>query len=47
MDEAEKKAYEMKVGAFNYSDAILAKLQEKISDINGIIEDNRQELKRM
>lgn len=47
IDEAEKKANEMKIGAYNYSDEILSKLQEKINEINGIIEQNRDVLKNM
>jgi cell division septum initiation protein DivIVA len=45
--EAERKANEMKMGAYNYSDEILSKLQEKIREINGIIEQNREVLKNM
>ncbi len=45
--EAERKATEMKIGAYNYSDEILSKLQEKIREINGIIEQNRDVLKNM
>ncbi|WP_326909242.1 ATPase [Sedimentibacter sp. MB31-C6] len=45
IQEAEEKANEMKLSAFNYSDEILSKLQEKIRDINNIIEDNREALK--
>jgi hypothetical protein len=37
----------MKVGAYNYSDEILSKLQDKIKEINNIIEDNREVLKKM
>ena len=45
IEEAERKANDMKVGAYNYSDEILSKLQEKIREINGIIEQNREVLK--
>jgi len=45
--EAERKATEMKIGAYNYSDEILSKLQEKIREINSIIEQNRDVLKNM
>lgn len=44
---AEQKANEMKAGAYDYSDEILSKLQEKIREINNIIEDNREVLKKM
>ena len=44
---AEQKANEMKAGAYDYSDEILSKLQEKIREINNIIEDNREILKKM
>ena len=47
IEEAERKANEMKVGAYNYSDEILSKLQDKIKEINNIIEDNREVLKKM
>lgn len=47
IQEAERKANEMKVGAYNYSDEILSKLQDKIKEINNIIEDNRESLKKM
>lgn len=47
VQEAERKASEMKMGAYNYSDEILSKLQEKISEINSIIEQNRDVLKNM
>lgn len=47
IDEAERKASDMKIGAYNYSDEILSKLQEKIREINGIIEQNREVLKNM
>jgi len=46
-EEAERKANDMKIGAYNYSDEILSKLQEKIKEINGIIEQNREVLKNM
>ncbi|WMJ76090.1 MULTISPECIES: ATPase [unclassified Sedimentibacter] len=45
--DAEVKANDMKIGAYNYSDEILSKLQEKIREINGIIEQNRDTLKNM
>ncbi len=47
IQEAEQKANEMKSGAYDYSDEILSKLQEKIREINNIIEDNREVLKKM
>ncbi len=47
IEEAERKANDMKIGAYNYSDEILSKLQEKIREINGIIEQNREVLKNM
>ena len=47
VQEAERKANDMKMGAYSYSDEILAKLQEKIREINGIIEQNREVLKNM
>ena len=47
IQEAERKANEMKMGAYNYSDEILSKLQEKIREINDIIESNREVLKNM
>jgi vacuolar-type H+-ATPase subunit H len=47
LQEAEQKANEMKMGAYNYSDEILSKLQEKIGEINDIIENNREVLKKM
>ncbi|MGD9567190.1 MAG: ATPase [Sedimentibacter sp.] len=47
IQEAERKATEMKMGAYSYSDEILSKLQEKIREINGIIEQNREVLKNM
>jgi cell division septum initiation protein DivIVA len=45
--DAEGKANEMKIEAYNYSDEILSKLQEKIREINGVIEQNREVLKDM
>lgn len=45
--EAEIKANDMKVGAYNYSDEILSQLQNKILEINNIIEQNRNILKNM
>lgn len=47
IQEAERKANEMKYGAYSYSDEILSKLQEKIGEINSIIEKNREVLKNM
>lgn len=47
LQDAEIKANEMKMGAYSYSDEILSKLQDKIRDINNIIEVNREDLKRM
>lgn len=47
LQDAEIKADDMKQGAYKYSDEILSKLQEKINDINSIIEQNRQVLKNM
>lgn len=47
IQEAEMKANDMKIGAYNYSDEILSKLQDKIKEINNIIEQNRDVLKNM
>lgn len=47
IQDAELKANDMKLGAYNYSDEILSKLQEKIRDINDIIESNREVLKNI
>ena len=47
IQDAERKANDMKLGAYNYSDEILSKLQEKIREINNIIENNREVLKNM
>lgn len=47
IQEAEQRANEMKTGAYNYSDEILSRLQDKIKEINNIIEDNRDVLKKM
>jgi len=47
VEEAEEKANAMKEGAYSYSDGILSKLQDKIRDINHIIEENRDMLKKM
>jgi cell division septum initiation protein DivIVA len=47
IQEAERKASDMKMGAYSYSDEILSKLQEKIREINNIIEQNREVLKNM
>ena len=45
--EAEQKAADMKLGAYSYSDEILSKLQDKIIEINHIIDENRTALKKM
>ncbi len=47
IQEAEIKASDMKMGAYGYSDEILSKLQDKIREINNIIEQNREVLKNM
>jgi len=47
LNAAENKAYEMKVNAFSYSDDLLAKLQEKIAYLHNVVEENREELKKM
>jgi len=47
VQDAERKANDMKQGAYSYSDEILTKLQEKIREINDIIENNREVLKNM
>lgn len=47
VQEAERKASDMKMGAYSYSDEILSKLQDKIRDINNTIEQNREDLKNM
>lgn len=47
LQEAEVKANAMKEGAYNYSDEILSKLQNKIREINTIIEENREVLRNM
>ena len=47
LNSAENRAYEMKVNAFSYSDDMLAKLQEKIAYLHNVVEENRQELKKM
>jgi vacuolar-type H+-ATPase subunit H len=47
LDEAEQKANDMKMGAYSYSDEILSKLQDKIIEINNIIEENRDMLKKI
>ena len=47
LQEADVKANAMKEGAYNYSDEILSKLQDKIRDINNIIEENREVLRNM
>ncbi|MGB4437822.1 MAG: ATPase [Sedimentibacter sp.] len=47
LQDAERKANDMKIGAYNYSDEILSKLQEKINEINNIIEQDREVLKNM
>lgn len=47
VEDAQIKANEMKMGAYNYSDEILSKLQNKVRDINNIIEENREMLKKI
>ncbi|MFA9423892.1 MAG: ATPase [Sedimentibacter sp.] len=47
IQEAEMKSNDMKVGAYNYSDDILSKLQERIKEVNNIIEKNREVLRNM
>lgn len=47
LQDAEVKANQMKSGAYDYSDEILSKLQDRIREINNIIEDNREVLKNM
>lgn len=47
LEDAEQKANDMKMGACSYSDEILSKLQDKIREINNIIEENRDMLKKM
>lgn len=47
LQEAEVKANAMKEGAYNYSDEILSQLQNKIREINNIIEQNREVLRNM
>lgn len=47
IEDAERKASDMKIGAYNYSDEILSKLQDRIREINSIIEQNREILKDM
>lgn len=47
IQEAEQRANEMKYAAYTYSDEILSKLQDRIREINKIIEDNREVLKNM
>jgi cell division septum initiation protein DivIVA len=47
LQEAEKKANEMKMGAYSYSDDILSKLQDRLKEVNKIIEDNREVLRNM
>jgi vacuolar-type H+-ATPase subunit H len=47
LQEAEVKANAMKEGAYNYSDEILSQLQNKIREINNIIEQNREVLRKM
>ncbi|QSX06609.1 hypothetical protein JYG23_03895 [Sedimentibacter sp. zth1] len=44
---AENKAYEMKINSVEYSDNLLSKLQENISYLHSVVEDNRNELKNM
>lgn len=47
VEDAQIKANEMKMGAYNYSDEILSKLQNKVRDINNTIEENREMLKKI
>lgn len=47
IDEAQRKATDMKISAYNYSDEILSKLQDRIREINNIIEKNREDLKNI
>ena len=41
IEDAERKANDMKIGAYTYSDEILSSLEEKIKEVIGIIEQNR------
>lgn len=43
--EAEKMANDMKRAAYEYSDDILSSLQEKVREVDEIIDENRQALK--
>ncbi len=45
IEDAERKANDMKMGAYTYSDEILSSLEEKIKEVIGIIEQNRDSLK--
>lgn len=44
---AENKAYEIKVNSLNYSDELLAKIQEKLAGLLDVIEENRRELRNI
>ena len=45
IEDAERKANDMKIGAYTYSDEILSSLEGKIKEVIGIIEQNRDSLK--
>jgi cell division septum initiation protein DivIVA len=47
IEQAEEKAKEMKVSAYNYSDEILSRLQGKINEIDKIIDENREILRNI
>lgn len=47
VEDAERKANDMKIGAYSYSDEILSGLEEKIKEVISIIEENRNSLKRI
>lgn len=47
LKSAENKAFEMKKNAYEYSDNILGKLQEKIAYLHSVVEENREELKNV
>ncbi len=44
---AENKAYEIKVNSLNYSDELLAKIQEKLASLLDVIEENRKEIRNI
>ncbi len=44
---AENKAYEIKVNSLNYSDELLAKIQERLAGLLDVIEENRRELRNI